>query len=212
MVLLVDDHRVFAEALAGAARRRAGHQPGRSGLDTRRGEGTAARPIRPDLVLLDLALADESGYTCSSSSPTAPSPPAVDRAVRQHRAAADRAGSRGRRPRLADQDHPTERVGRRTVAGPRRAHVSRPGDTATGARPPAGRSAQATSRGRFRGPADSARARRPALPGVRDDPGRGRRALCSSPRTPCGPTSRVCCAARSSTRRWHSSPSPAHTV
>jgi two-component system nitrate/nitrite response regulator NarL len=60
-VLLVDDHRVFAEALAAllAAERGISRVTVASTLDAAR-----ARLVsdRPDLVLLDLVLADESGY------------------------------------------------------------------------------------------------------------------------------------------------------
>jgi two-component system nitrate/nitrite response regulator NarL len=60
-VLLVDDHRVFAEALAGllAAERGISRVTVATTLDAAR-----ARLVsdRPDLVLLDLVLAEESGY------------------------------------------------------------------------------------------------------------------------------------------------------
>jgi DNA-binding NarL/FixJ family response regulator len=61
VVLLVDDHRVFAEALAGllAAEHGMSRVTVASTLDAARAQ---LGSDRPDLVLLDLALADESGY------------------------------------------------------------------------------------------------------------------------------------------------------
>ena len=75
-VLLVDDHRVFAEALAGvlAAEPGIGHVDLASTLDGARG---LLRADPPDLVLLDLALADESGYTLLADLAELPDPPAA---------------------------------------------------------------------------------------------------------------------------------------
>ncbi|HET6739947.1 MAG TPA: response regulator transcription factor [Kribbella sp.] len=60
-LLLVDDHRVFAEALAGLL----AAEPGIDRVDTASTLAAARTLIgadRPDLVLVDLALAEESGY------------------------------------------------------------------------------------------------------------------------------------------------------
>jgi two-component system nitrate/nitrite response regulator NarL len=75
VVLLVDDHRVFAEALAEvlAAEPGISHVNLASTLDGARG---LLRADPPDLVLLDLALSDESGYTLLADLADRPEPPA----------------------------------------------------------------------------------------------------------------------------------------
>ncbi|HEY3509412.1 response regulator transcription factor [Kribbella sp. NPDC051137] len=75
-VLLVDDHRVFAEALANllAAEPGIGTVGVASDLDSAR---TLIASDRPDLVLLDLSLAGESGNDLLAELADDPAPPAV---------------------------------------------------------------------------------------------------------------------------------------
>jgi DNA-binding NarL/FixJ family response regulator len=75
-VLLVDDHRVFAEALASLLELEPGISRVRlaSTLDCAR---AVLDSDRPDLVLLDLALADESGYDLLAELGDRPGSPAV---------------------------------------------------------------------------------------------------------------------------------------
>ncbi|HZX05002.1 response regulator transcription factor [Kribbella sp.] len=75
-VLLVDDHRVFAEALANllAAETGISKVAVASNLDTAR---TQIATGHPDLVLLDLSLAGESGTDLLAELAEAPAPPAV---------------------------------------------------------------------------------------------------------------------------------------
>ena len=75
-ILLVDDHRVFAEALAGLL----ATEPGIGHVDTA-SNLTAARKLlgsgRPDVILLDLSLAEESGSDLLAEVMAEPDPPAV---------------------------------------------------------------------------------------------------------------------------------------
>jgi two-component system nitrate/nitrite response regulator NarL len=76
VVLLVDDHQVFAEALAEVL----AAEPGISRVSLASTLDGARRLLRadaPDLVLLDLALADESGYTLLADLAGRPDPPAT---------------------------------------------------------------------------------------------------------------------------------------
>lgn len=76
-LLLVDDHRVFAEALAGLL----AAEPGIDRVDTASTLAAARTLIgadRPDLVLVDLALAEESGYDLLAELAVMPdAPPAI---------------------------------------------------------------------------------------------------------------------------------------
>ncbi|HEY3557749.1 MAG TPA: response regulator transcription factor [Kribbella sp.] len=75
-VLLVDDHRVFAEALANLLAAEAGISRVNvaSTLDAARAQLSTARP---DVVLLDLSLAEESGYDLLAELAKAAVAPAV---------------------------------------------------------------------------------------------------------------------------------------
>lgn len=75
-VLLVDDHRVFAEALAGLL----AAEPGIDRVGTASTLAAARALIgadRPDVVLVDLALAEESGYDLLAELAVMPGAPAA---------------------------------------------------------------------------------------------------------------------------------------
>ena len=75
-VLLVDDHRVFAEALANLLAAEPGIGPVGTASNLA-GARTLIARARPDLVLLDLSLAEESGSDLLAELMTEPDPPAV---------------------------------------------------------------------------------------------------------------------------------------